>query len=324
MTKTFRSLLFAMLILAAAGCEQTSQRTDTMNTQNIELTPVQVYEPIRPQPGMNEGQELSGLVFNIHAPWMENTIELRYPEVIHSSMGFHFLDNYASSLTPLSPFDPFPLWYKGDKPGQIRYTYTSTEGLSFTAIATPGATEVELEYIVENNSSENLDFIEINPCFNFRHCPQFNASWDITHLYAYFDGELQAMSKTTPTPEQVGRNPWLVFYTPVGLGMMDLPRDNGLWWRVDQIAEQNIMAAESKDGKYLIGYAWKSTPRVLMSNCGYPCLHSGPGPKMNLKIGEKHKWEGKIYLIENSLNELMKRYRQDQHHWSDNKKAPLR
>ncbi len=317
-------LLLTVLGVLLMGCGESGKKAAQTNGQKIELTPVQVYEPVRAEEGMKEGQELSGLVFYIKAPWLEKGVELRYPEVIQSSMGFHFVDNYSSSIKQLSPFTPFPLWHAGQRPGQVVYTYTSAEGLTFSGSATPGKSEVLLEYTVVNNSGQDLDFVEINPCFNFRGCPQFNASWDLNNLFAYFDGKLQTMANTTPTPEQVGRQPWLVYYTPVGLGTLELPRDNGLWWRVDQVAEQNIMAAQSRDGEYLVGYAWRSTPRVLMSNCGYPCLHSGPGPRMNLKNGQTHTWVGKVYLIKNDKRELMRRYRQDQHCWSDNKNAPLR
>lgn len=81
------------------------------------------------------------------------------------------------------------------------------------------------------------------------------------------------------------------------------------------------MAAATIDGQYLVGYTWSEPGQTLMSNCGYPCIHTGPGAAVDLAPGQTHRWQGRIYFIENDMNELLRRYQRDQAAWRQQRGA---
>jgi predicted amidohydrolase len=274
-----------------------------------------VDEPKHRREGMKDGDPLSRISFRIHASWMHTPIELRFPEVLRSSMGFHFLDHYRETIVPLSEFEMFPKWQWNRDTGELSYEYETKEGLAFSGRAIPNGDEVALELHCTNNTGRTISHVEPNCCLYIGTALDFAHKWDLEPLYMFFDGKLQSLADTTPTPEQKGRDPWLLMLTPEGAKAWPEGDDSDTWWLVDQRAELNLLAAESKDGRHLVGYTWDQPAMTLMMNGGHPCFHTGPAPSPELKPGESHAWHGKVYLMENHKNELLRRYRADHEKW---------
>ncbi|MFI4912227.1 MAG: carbon-nitrogen hydrolase family protein [Sedimentisphaeraceae bacterium JB056] len=286
----------------------------------IDLKPVINHELKKRTDKCKEGEDLYRLSFEMAAPWFEGSVELRLPEILHSNMGFHYLDHYLSNLSPLSELEPFPNWRKNDQTGQLRYDAVTKEGISFGAVVTPGYDEVALEFYIQNNTGDTLDYVTFNPCLNFNGNPDYGRKFDLERLYAFYQGKFQNLSSMTPTPEQVGREPWLVILTKTGENEFEGPKDTKTtWWRVDQTAEENLMAVVSENGKTMIGYAWDQEDLHLMTNCGNPCLHTGPGARKDLNDGERYTWHGKVYLMRNNLERLLEKYRHDKQLWNSKK-----
>jgi len=289
-------------------------RPAALQEDRIVLTPV-VSTPVKRAPGMRDGTDLFRLAFQAQAPWMNGPVELRMPETLQSNLGFHILDHYRTTIEPLSDPDPFPQWQRDETTGALSYSYTDKEGLEFGGRAEPGADEIHLTYYVKNHRSEPLHFVMPNMCLMLRYSPAFNRRHDLDELFMVFDGKYQSLARTTPTPAEMGRDPWLLILTPQGKDSFPGPKVTSTWWLVDQVADENLMAAESVDGKHLCGYTWDKPAQTLMCNCGNPCLHTGPGPVEELAPGAAHTWRGKIYLIENDPEALLARYRSDQAAW---------
>src|SRR5512137_1526664 len=102
--------VFAVLsvLLLVTGCQSHSPALH--ESGGILLTPLIVAKPVHRQVGMREGQDLSRLAFQITTTWSDGPIELRFPEVLRSSAGFHFLDNYAAGIQPTCEWSEFPQW----------------------------------------------------------------------------------------------------------------------------------------------------------------------------------------------------------------------
>lgn len=281
----------------------------------VVLRPVTVEKAIPRQAGMREGQDLSRLAFRVQAPWMTGPIELRFPEVLRSSAGFHFLDHYSSAVTPLAEWDPFPQWQQHPQTGRLHYDFVTPDGLRLMGAATPLGDEVLLEFTVENRRPRPLARVEANCCLALNDCPELNARWDPGMIYAVLDGEWTSFDKATPTAAQVGRQPWFLSLRKEAAQTTDLPRISPTWWRIDQHHTENLMGAVSRDGKWLVGYTWSVEPAALMSNCGNPCLHTGTGFSPEIPPGGSFTWQGKIYLLPNNPDELLRRYRADQQSW---------
>lgn len=273
----------------------------------ITLTPVQVDKPLKRSPEMPNGNNLSSVRFLIQADWMSAPIHLRFPEVLRSIWGVHFLDHYLTDIEPLSEWNPFPQWQKDEKTGKIWYDFTTPEGLQLIASATPVDDEVHLEYTVVNQSTQAISFVEPNCCLNFKDCPEMNDANNTSNLYAMLDGKWMALRETTPTAEEMGRTPWLVLTRDVPKPDFNSPS----MWCVDQTVTENLMGAVTRDKAHLVGYTWDVEPKYLMSNCGYPCLHTGAGSSPEIKPGESYTWYGRIYCIPNNPRELLRRYYRD-------------
>jgi predicted amidohydrolase len=300
---------------------QLAEIRHTKGSRGIQIEPVINDTMIKRRAGLTEGLDLYRLAFRMSAPWMEGSVELRLPEILYSDLGYHFLDHYLSTLAPLSELDPFPQWRREPMTGALYYDCQTQEGIAFGAKATPKYDEVELEFYITNKTGKTLDAVSHNPCLDLKGSPQFDNKFNLKNLFAVYDGQFQDLTGTTPTPEQVGRDPWLILLTSSGQETFDGPKDSkSTWWRIDQVADENLMAAQSKDGKYLIGYTWDREDENLMTNGGNPCLHTGPGAILDLENDQTAKWCGKIYFLENDPDQLLKRYRDDQGEWQQDRK----
>lgn len=251
----------------------------------------------------------------MRTPWVAGPIELRFPEVIRSSMGFHFLDNFSTAITPLSEWDSFPQWQTDTNSGMLHYEFRTPEGLRFRASATPAGDEVELEFTVVNETGKTLNHVEANCCLAFNDCPELNAKWHPENIFAVLDGKWQSFDHATPTAAQIGRHPWFLSLRAEAVQTTPLPRISPTWWMIDQHHTENLMGAVTRDRQHLIGYTWNVEPIGLMSNGGNPCLHTGMGDSPEIAPGKSFTWWGKIYFLRNDPEELLKRYHEDQLRW---------
>ena len=307
------SLLLLCALLPLTACQ--SQRPTAAAKACITLTPLLVSKPVPRQPGMTEGQDLSRLAFHIQTPWTTGPIEMRFPETIRSSAGFHFLDHYVASITPTAEWQTFPQWQTDAATGRLHYDFRTPDGLRLIASVTPIRDEVQMEFTVANETTQPLRGVEGNCCLTFGACPELNDKWNPAMLFAVLDGRFQSLAHATPTPAQMNRTPWFVIIRGEVEQTTDLQKVSPTWWRIDQQHTENLMAAVSRDGKHLVGYTWNVEPVALMSNGNNPCLHTGMGFSPEIAPGKSFTWRGKIYLLANNPDELLQRYHQDQSAW---------
>ena len=299
----------------ASAIADSAQPTGSDNSRRILLTPLIVENPVHRQAGMREGQDLSRLAFRLQASWMSGPVELRFPEVLRSSAGFHYLDNYSSSITPLAEWDKFPEWQRDQQTGRLHYDFKTPDGLRLLGSATPVGDEVHLEFTVFNHRPQAITRVEANCCLALNDCPELNAKWEPGIIHAVLDGKWTSFDQVTPTAAQIGRQPWFLSLREAAAKTTDLPRVSPTWWMIDQHHTENLMGAVTRDRKWLVGYTWSVEPIGLMSNGGNPCLHTGMGFSPEIPPGKSFTWRGKIYLLANEPEELLKRYRADQEAW---------
>ncbi|MCA9440714.1 MAG: carbon-nitrogen hydrolase family protein, partial [Candidatus Omnitrophica bacterium] len=217
--------------------------------QMIELTPDVFDPPLERKKGMKPGTDLYHLAFRAKAGWMEKGVLVRLPEIFQTNLGWHFIDHYQDHIWPMNEPDPFPQWEKNATTGEVSYELPLPEGITFGARAVPDREYVELEMWVTNRTDETLEFAYGNPCLNFGTCPSLNERFNLKNLYAYYDGKFQSFENTTPTPEEVGRDPWILFLTEQGVKDFKGEKISPTWYRVDQVAEMNLMGAADPEKK---------------------------------------------------------------------------
>ncbi len=300
---------------AAMGDDPPVPGSAVWNEQPIRLMPIDVAAPVERQESMEDGTDLSRIGFRMTTPWMNGNLELRFPEVLQSSMGFHFLDHYIAAIEPIGSLETWPQWTQHAETGALSYEAHFEEGISVKGLAVPRRDEVELTLTVTNRTEAPISHVQPNCCLLMGGAPDFNPRHDLDRMFAVIDGGLSPLSVTTPTPDEMGRDPWLLLLTPEGAKSFQGPQDSGTWWRVDQIAEENLYAAISRDERFVLGYTWDRWDLTMMTNCGNPCFHTGPGPSPEIAPDQSYTWKGKIYLIEGDFEELLARYKADQAKW---------
>lgn len=289
----------------------------------ITLKPVEVEEVELPDPGVLKDGEmvhLPPIAFTIQSPQYEGAVEFRVPETLISSWGMHFIDHIQggkNGLRPLSFFEEWPHWKQDFRSGRLHYDKLTSKGMQFGFTAQPHGDWVDLEFRVTNRANRSIQFVSGNMCLNFKDVPALKQSWELEKLHIAFDGALRPMSETTPTPADKGTQyPWLNFLTRRGLTSHEGPRNLPLSWIVDQCPDPvNLMAVESENGRNLVAYTWLRQPDFMMSNCGYPCLHTGTAPSPRLESGESFHWVGRIYFVKNDPRALLQRVKKDRQAW---------
>jgi len=305
-------LLFfiALAQIAAAAASGSSSGTEMPSTEvvrekdakRIALSPGPLPEPGKP----------GKLAFQIRAPWMKGAMDMRFPETLDSSLGLHFIDHFRADMPPLYKLEPFPAWVTDPSSGKIRYQCKTPDGMEFGGQAVPGDTFVEMEFWVKNGTVKPVERFRCQMCFVLSDASGFTKRDDLSPVFAWVDGKFTSLAKTTPTPKEKGRRPWVLMQTKSQAKEYSGPRDyHDGWWVVDQLADYGLIARVSEDRRYLAAIAWDAPPFYLMTNTMIPCLHAGPTNAFSLQPGEKAVWRGKIYLMPNDPGLLLSRYRED-------------
>jgi hypothetical protein len=224
-------------------------------------------------------------------------------------------------MPPLYQPDPFPEWKSDPETGEVSYQYTTEDGLEIQGRARPKSEEVDLEFSVRNGTGSAISRIASQMCLSLTGSKEFNRKTDLSSTFAWMSGICTNLSGTTPSPQEKGRDPWILILTRKGSTQYSGSRDYGDgWWVVDQVADNDLIARENENEDHLVAIAWDDEPLYLMTNTRIPCLHAGPtsGTSAALKPGQKATWRGKVYLVRNDPDLLLERYLA----WRSNRTGP--
>ncbi|MCU0961844.1 MAG: hypothetical protein MUF48_17250 [Pirellulaceae bacterium] len=260
--------------------------------------------------------EFGYLSIAVHAPWLEGYVELRAPETLHSSLGLHFIDHQRADMPPLSRLERLPRWERDPDTGTIRYWAATREGVGFGATATPEDDGVAVIMKVRNGTPQPLTNLTCQLCLSLAPATAVGQRWDLSRTYAWVAGEWTSLAATTPTPESMGRKPWVLMLTDALAPSYTHTRvaPDG-WWVLDQTSEHALIARVTRDGRHLVGIAGNEVRSMLMTNTNIPCLHAGPIASLRAAPGEEVQWDTKIYLMQNDRTALLSAFRRDVHAW---------
>ncbi|NLI00588.1 MAG: hypothetical protein GX446_13970 [Chthonomonadales bacterium] len=245
------------------------------------------------------------LGFEIRAPWMTGHLQMRMPETLNSSLGLHFIDHDRADMRPLSPLRTWPTWKQNRMNGAWSYSVRLPEGVEFSGKVIPYADRVRMEFRVRNRTRQTIRNVANQMCLVMSHSPDFGERNTLARMWTFRDGVPFDLERTTPTPRDKGRDPWVLMLTRSGARTYAGPRDypDG-WWVVDQAADLPVIARTSVDGKHVLAITWDGDPVYLMSNTRIPCLHAGPTNVFSVEPGKECIWRGTIWLMPNDAERL--------------------
>ncbi|MEW6193792.1 MAG: hypothetical protein AB1521_01380 [Bacteroidota bacterium] len=274
-------------------------------------------EKIKLIPLQHTEGKIDHIGFQMKVPWMDGTIELRFPETLDSEDGMHFIDHYRADMLPLSKMEKYPEWKINESTGEISYSYTTYEGIEFGGIVNAAADEVHIEFFVKNHTDKPVRKISPQICLALDRSNDFNNLRITSDVFIWSDGKYLSLDKTTPTPAEKGRDALLVIarkgftnIEAVGKTKIENPgSDIGTWWLVNETSDEDIIARESKDKKHLVAISWPGGASFLIYNSLNPCIHAGPSIQFTIDPKRGRHWYGTIYLMKNNPTELFERYK---------------
>jgi hypothetical protein len=188
--------------------------------------------------------------------------------------------------------------------------------VEFGATAKPEDDGVAVTMKVRNGTAQPLTNLTCQLCLSLAPARSVGQRWDLSRTHAWVGGAWTSLAKTTPTPESIGRKPWVLMLTDAFAPSYTHARvaPDG-WWVLDQTSEHALIARETRDGQHLVGIAGNEVRSMLMTNTNIPCLHAGPVTPLHAASGEEVQWNTKIYLMKNDCAALLSAFRRDVHAW---------
>lgn len=264
--------------------------------------------------------KLDPIGFQMKVPWMDGSIEMRFPETLDSEDGMHFIDHYRADMQPLSKMGKYPDWKRNENTGEISYSYTTEDGIEFGGIVNSVSDEVHMEFYVKNHTDKQIKKISPQICLMFDRSDDFNQLKTASDVFILSNGKYICLDKTTPTAAEKGRDPLLVIaregftnIEAVGKTKIENPGSGiGNWWLVNETSDEDIIVRESKNKKHLVAVSWPGDVSFLIFNSGNPCIHAGPSIQFTIDPERERHWYGTVYLMQNDKEELLKRYKDGQ------------
>lgn len=180
---------------------------------------------------------------------------------------------------------------------------TTAEDIEATHEVRAGADEVEFNWTIKNTSQKHVDLDWFQPtCIEVDHFTGLNQSNYWRRCFIFTDKRLTFLDKTHRNEN--ARYHGGQVYVPKGI---DLKSVNPRPISPDKPAN-NLAGCVSADNKFLLGTAWDKTHELFQGV--RVCIHGDPHIG-GLNPGETKHVRGKIYILKNKPDELLRRYKRD-------------
>ncbi|MGQ9730480.1 MAG: hypothetical protein ACUVX8_04330 [Candidatus Zipacnadales bacterium] len=281
---------FGCVFLVNADGREHTYRVSVAQPTNIKVEP-----KFRPADA-----PLANLVY-IQAPWMNQPINLRFPETIITAFGIHFIDHVRPDMPGRTDISILEDYHRGPD-GSYWYDWTLSDNCRAGGIINPGVDEVTFEYSFYNGN-DRPTWIDTQFCLRLWDDLLRDATGERTYIVS--DGRWVRMADTD---RGKGRQELCHYPTIGGLSLPD-NEDPAGWGKSRITADRGLVAVVAPDGRHVIGLAFDH-PKSILSNWLIPCVHSDPiwpecPPKGRVRV------KGKLYLMEGTLDDLLARWEAD-------------
>lgn len=240
--------------------------------------------------------------------WEKNYLTIHAPEVPGAQFRVLYLEAYCRSgstdrnwrLTTI-PHKTEMLPDSDDRTLRLRCRVDGGVEVEHTITASKG--EVAFELTAVNRGAEYVDAVWVQPCI--QRLGAFTGADQQTYpakSFIFVDGTLTFLDKAHRTEEAIYKGGQV--YIPAGIDRKDAnPRPHS-----PDVPSNGLIGCVSHDGKWIMATAWEPTQELFQGVI--VCLHSD-FRLGGLKPGETKRARGRIYVLENDVDALLRRYRAD-------------
>ena len=232
----------------------------------------------------------------VQAPWMSAPIKFRFPETVHTD-ALDFIDHVIAGAEPRgNPVDLATIW-STDEAGTLGFQWDVQRRMIGGRLS-PNEDDVDLEFWIDNRGAGThvgVQFCAVLEGTLF-------ADPALTRTYLHSGGKWVKMADT----DRGGQDPALTHYPVLGGPDIQVPAP---WGKGGVIADADVVAVVSADGKYVFAVAWPQA-RSILSNAHIPCIHADPLLPFG-DAGRRVYVRGKLYLLEGNLDDLYQRVERD-------------
>ena len=165
-----------------------------------------------------------------------------------------------------------------------------------------GADDVDFRLELKNTGDRDVDVQWFQPCMRVDRFTGLKQSNYIDKSFIFTSKGLTMLDKTRRTEEAIYRGGQV--YVPEGINLEDVnPRPISPDKPVNA-----LIGCFSSDNQYALAMAWDKTQELFQGVI--VCLHNDPHVG-GLKAGETKKLHGKVYIVKNDPEALLKRYEHD-------------
>ena len=240
--------------------------------------------------------------------WTNNMLSVSRPDIPGGKVNIWYLEAFCRSGSTRRDWRQTTVPHKtellsADRAGKrLRLRTTVEPNVEVLHDIRAGKDEVDFRLTLKNRGDQFVDAQWFQPCMRVDRFTGGNQSNYINRSFIFTARGLTRLDKTRRTEEAVYRGGQV--YVPSGINLEDVnPRPISL----DQPVN-GLIGCFSADDRYLLAMAWDQTQELFQGVI--VCLHNDPRVG-GLKPGEAKKLHGKVYLLGNNPDALLRRHRRD-------------
>jgi len=233
----------------------------------------------------------------IQAPWMKAPLLLRFPETLRTDT-LDFIDHRRDDMPPR--VDPLPCakTWETSEGGAIWFEWPY-DNQKVGGRLSPNADGVDLEFWIQNRRDQPVPLA-------VQFCPVLAGTRfedrTLERTWGLFDGEWRPLADMDRGAGDFA----LCHYRVAGGPKFEVPLP---WGASKDVLDLGMVAVTSPDAKHIFAISWPDCQRLL-TNAGIPCVHADP-PAYTAPPGKRLHVRGKLFLMEGTLDDLLRRYRRE-------------
>ncbi len=240
--------------------------------------------------------------------WEKNYLTVHAPEIPGGQVRVYYLEAYCRSGSRDRKWNLTTIPHRTEKlpdsdDRTIRLRCRVDGGVEVDHVIAASKGEVSFDVVAVNRGAEYVDAVWVQPCI--QRLNAFTGADQQTYparCFIFIDGKQTFLHKARRTEEAVYKGGQV--YIPAGIDPADAnPRPHS-----PDVPSNDLVGCVSHDGKWILATAWEPCQELFQGVI--VCIHSD-FRLGGLKPGETKRAKGRIYVVENDVEALLRRYRED-------------